>query len=89
MLSGAPSPWSWTADGARPLDQQAVTAYIAANPRIFVVEAQLGEDWPAVKAQGRTTRDELDRTAILVDHVEEPSSLGPVGVRLYETRPAP
>lgn len=89
LLTGAPSPWSWTDDGARPLDQQAVAAYAVAHPRIFLVEAPLGLDWPAVKAQGRTTQKALDGRAILVDQVAEPSSLGPVGVRLYETSPAP
>jgi hypothetical protein len=89
LLSGAPTPWSWTADGARPLDLHAVAAYVAAHPRVFLVDAPLGADWAAVKAQGQVTRDDVDRTAILVDRVEEASSLGPIGVRLYETRPAP
>jgi hypothetical protein len=89
LLSGAPTPWSWTADGARPLDLHAVAAYVAAHPRVFLVDAPLGADWAAVKAQGQVTRDDVERTAILVDRVEEASSLGPIGVRLYETRPAP
>jgi hypothetical protein len=83
LIDGTPASWSWTNGGVVPLDQRVVVEYVAAHPRVFLVDGMLGGDPVDMKTQARLTQDRLDRDYSLVAEVILRSQ-SPVSVRLYE-----
>ena len=89
LLEASPVQFSWADGDATPLDVASVRAYAQLHPRIFLVESLVGGDLAAVKARAAAARTWLDSTYALLADFPIESSVGPVRVRLYDTRTAP